>query len=574
MFYFMIVLFVVGYVLIALEHPIKISKSATALLLGILLWVCAAIGGENILVDTTSLREFMMNHPGAEFKEWLVDSKLVTALGEVASIVFFLLGAMIIVELVDTQEGFRIITDRIKATKKVSLLWIISIITFFLSSVLDNMTTAIIMVALLRKLIKHKQDRWFYASMVILAANAGGAWSPIGDVTTIMLWVAGKVTTLNIMEMTIFASLFSIIVPLVIISFFLKGEIERPDFIEDENKIEPTPKWQSTLFLCLGVGFLLFTPIFKSLTGLSPYMAILGGVAVLWVVSEIVHRKDPSEIKHRYAVTTVIKKVDVPSILFFLGILMAVNALTTVGHLGLLATNLDKMSLPEPEKYYLINVIIGLLSSVVDNVPLVAAGMGMYSFPADHYFWEMLAYCAGTGGSILIIGSAAGVAVMGMEKIDFIWYLKRISGIALIGYLAGAGAFIGEKAIRRHFSEKSKEKTEEVKFTKEGVKEYLEKNTFYIVQKDETQKISDSTSVQFTSYDKYHGLTMNTVRMENNQTMMFNKQQNLILNDIIINPAGVDSLAEIVYGGEHLLLTKSGSLFFLTQNAKVPLQRK
>ncbi len=574
MFYFMIVLFVVGYVLIALEHPIKISKSATALLLGILLWVCAAIGGENILVDTTSLREFMMNHPGAEFREWLVESRLVTALGDVAAIVFFLLGAMIIVELVDTQEGFRIITDRIKATKKVSLLWIISILTFFLSSVLDNMTTAIIMVALLRKLIDTKKDRWFFASMVILAANAGGAWSPIGDVTTIMLWVAGKVTTLNIMEMTIFASLVSILVPLIIISFTIKGEVERPELIENEDGSQRTPQWQSTLFLCLGVGFLLFTPIFKSLTGLSPYMAILGGVAVLWVVSEIVHRKDHNEIKHRYAVTTVIKKVDVPSILFFLGILMAVNALTAVGHLGLLATNLDKMSLPEPEKYYLINVIIGLLSSVVDNVPLVAAGMGMYSFPTDHYFWEMLAYCAGTGGSILIIGSAAGVAVMGMEKIDFIWYLKKISGIALIGYLAGAGAFIGEKAIRKHFSEKESEQKVGVTLTKEGVKEYLKENTFYVVTKDEARKMSDSTSIQFTSFKNYNGLTMNTYSVKNNETMMFSKQQNLMLSEIMINPAGVDSVAEVIYGGEHLFLTKSGALFYLTQDSRIPLQRK
>ncbi|MDD4580822.1 MAG: sodium:proton antiporter NhaD [Bacteroidales bacterium] len=480
MFILMIVLFVVGYVLIALEHPIKVSKSATALFLGIILWVCAAIGGEQLLVDPSSLREFLMNHPGSEFKEWLVDSKLVTSLGEVSSIVFFLLGAMIIVELVDTQEGFRIITDRIKATKKVSLLWIISILTFFLSSVLDNMTTAIIMVALLRKLIGDKKERWFFASMVILAANAGGAWSPIGDVTTIMLWVAGKVSTLNIMEMTFMASLASILVPLIILSFIIKGEIQRPDLVENTIENQSTPQWQRTLFLCLGVGALLFTPVFKSLTGLPPYLAILGGVSVLWVISEIVHRKDKGDIKQRYAVTTVIKRVDVASILFFLGILMAVNALTTVGHLGLLATNLDTINLPEPEKYYLINVIIGLLSSVVDNVPLVAAGMGMYSFPMDHYFWEMLAYCAGTGGSILIIGSAAGVAVMGMEKIDFIWYLKRISGIALIGYLAGAGAFIGEKAIRKHFEDNKKEQTVEVIHSQENAGNLLSENIYLI----------------------------------------------------------------------------------------------
>lgn len=276
------------------------------------------------------------------------------------------------------------------------------------------------------------------------------------------------------------ASLASILVPLIILSFIIKGEIQRPDLVENTIENQSTPQWQRTLFLCLGVGALLFTPVFKSLTGLPPYLAILGGVSVLWVVSEIVHRKDKGDIKQRYAVTTVIKRVDVASILFFLGILMAVNALTTVGHLGLLATNLDTINLPEPEKYYLINVIIGLLSSVVDNVPLVAAGMGMYSFPMDHYFWEMLAYCAGTGGSILIIGSAAGVAVMGMEKIDFIWYLKRISGIALIGYLAGAGAFIGEKAIRKHFEDNKKEQTVEVIHSQENAGNLLSENIYLI----------------------------------------------------------------------------------------------
>ncbi|MEG2070457.1 MAG: sodium:proton antiporter NhaD, partial [Bacteroidales bacterium] len=373
MFVLMIVLFIIGYAIIALEHPLKINKSATALLLGVALWVCAIIGGEGIIVNTDSLREYLMMHPGSKFTDWLVHFELIHALGEVAEILFFLLGAMTIVELVDTQGGFRIITDKIKTTKKVKLLWLVSILAFFMSSVLDNLTTSIVMVALLRKIIADKKDRWFYASMIVIAANAGGAWSPIGDVTTIMLWIAGKISAVNIMQSTFAASLLSLIVPLVILSFILKGNVARPEQNQAylDGSVE-TKNWQRLLFLILGVGVLLFVPVFKTLTHLPPYLGMLGGLGLLWVVSEIIHRHNSEEEKRKYAIPTIITRIDIPSILFFLGILIAVNALQTVGQLGLLAGGLDAISLPEPNKYYVIGGIIGILSSIVDNVPLVA----------------------------------------------------------------------------------------------------------------------------------------------------------------------------------------------------------
>lgn len=446
MFLLMILIFVIGYTVIALEHPLKINKTATALLLGVTLWVCAMIGGAGILVDTSSMDAYLANHPGSGFSDWLSKDQLIHSLGEVAEIIFFLLGAMTIVEIIDTNGGFSIITNKIKSTKKVTLLWVLSILTFFMSAVLDNLTTSIVLVALLRKLIDDQHDRWFFAGMVILAANAGGVWSPIGDVTTIMLWIGGKVSASEIITADFLASAISIIVPLIILSFKLKGDVQRPQLSEDATKINQKA-WQSTLFLCLGVSCLIFVPVFKTLTHLPPYLGMLSGLSILWMTSELVHRFDEGGVHERFMMSNIIGRVDISSILFFLGILLAVNALGAVGHLGLLANNLDTIPLDEPNKYYVIGSIIGVLSSVVDNVPLVAATMGMYDFPLNHYFWTFIAYCAGTGGSLLIIGSAAGVAVMGMEKIDFIWYLKNISWIALIGYLAGAICFIVEQLL-------------------------------------------------------------------------------------------------------------------------------
>ena len=426
-FILMIVIFIIGYCAIALEHPIKINKSATALLLAVILWSVYALMG-----------------PGFEHETILVH------LGDTAEIVFFLLGAMTIVEIVDRHEGFRIITDKIHTKSKRKLLWIIGILTFFMSAVLDNMTTAIVICALLRKLIADKHDRWFFCGIVILAANSGGAWSPIGDVTTIMLWIKGNITALGIITETFIPSLVSLLVPLIAITFMLKGDVERPE-INDDSELSTISSKQSLLILCLGVGALLFVPIFKTITHLPPYLGILFGLGMLWVVTEIMHVSN-KENYSKLNVSSIITRVDVPSVLFFLGILMAVASLQTAGHLELLAKSLDKLG-----NIYIIDIIIGLTSSVVDNVPLVAAALGMYPvadaaqiavnpelyhFAVDGAFWEFLAYCAGTGGSILIIGSAAGVAVMGMEKIDFIWYLKKISLWALIGYFAGAGVFV------------------------------------------------------------------------------------------------------------------------------------
>jgi Na+/H+ antiporter NhaD/arsenite permease-like protein len=439
MFYVMIAIFILGYAAIALEHPIKVNKTASALILGVLLWVSLVVGGESILVSSDSLRHYLEGTIGTSFMDWLVHYKLIHYLGEISEILFFLLGAMTIVELVDSFQGFRIVTDKIKTLKRTKLVWIISILTFFMSAALDNLTTSIVMVALLRKLISNKKDRWFFAGMVIISANAGGAWSPIGDVTTIMLWIAGNVSMVNIMVMTFLPSLVSMLVPLVILSFTLKGNVERPDLSNSSNG-DLVPVIQRNAIFFIGVCGLLFVPVFKTMFHLPPYLGMMFSLGALWVITEILHarRNDQSEQASRnLTIAGVLRKVDVPSVLFFLGILLAVSALATAGHLMLLADTLDK----HVGNLYVINIVIGVLSAIVDNVPLVAGAMQMYNFPQDHYFWEFLAYCAGTGGSILIIGSAAGVAVMGMEKIDFIWYMKRLSLLALAGYLAGAGVY-------------------------------------------------------------------------------------------------------------------------------------
>ncbi len=331
-------------------------------------------------------------------------------------------------------------------------MWILSILTFFMSAALDNLTTTIVMVALLRKLIDKQQDRWFMAAMVVLAANAGGAWSPIGDVTTIMLWIGGQVTTGRIIMDVFVPSLVTMIVPLVIISlFYPKGNIERPALNDQASSSEESiTNFERRLLLIMGVAGLLFVPVFKTVTHLPPYLGMLFSLSIIWITTEILHRRHPSGTRGQLLVTKVLRKIDTPTILFFLGILTAVSALQSAGQLDLLAKSLDGMDIADSQKIYVIDLIIGLLSAIVDNVPLVAGAMGMYDiapagstgyaafFMVDAPFWEFLAYTAGTGGSILIIGSAAGVAAMGMEKIDFIWYMKRISLLALAGYIAGA----------------------------------------------------------------------------------------------------------------------------------------
>ena len=435
----LITIFIIGYACIALEHPLRINKTATALLLGGLLW--AVFNMFNM-----STAGVIDGYGGLEAYRHFVSENLIENLGETAEIVFFLLGAMTIVTLIEDYQGFRVITDRITTTDKKKLLWTLSILTFFLSALLDNMATAIVMVALLRKLIADQKERWLYAGMVILAANAGGAWSPIGDVTTIMLWIGGQVTTVNIIVKTIVASLVCMVVPVLILGRTLKGEIVRP---ADEQAGIEVPSHLRKLVLIMGVGALIFVPIFKTITHLPPYLGMLMGLAVLWVTTEIISRKYEKEGHKLPTAVSTLEHVDVPTILFFLGILMAVSCLKVSGILGSLAGGLNSAFGTEAPGFFFIDLIIGVLSSVVDNVPLVAAAMGMYpitgaevDFAVNHPFWEFLAYCAGTGGSLLIIGSAAGVAVMGMEKIDFIWYLKKITLLAFAGYIVGALVFI------------------------------------------------------------------------------------------------------------------------------------
>ncbi len=464
MFILMVVIFVLGYTAIALEHPIRIDKAASALLIGVLTWVVYIVGSTDILHlgFSSAWEEFIINHPDENNHHGMIKfishHEVLYHLGEISSILFFLLGAMTIVEIVDQHNGFKIITDKIQTTNKVKLLWIISVLTFFMSAALDNLTTTIVMVALLRKIIDDKKTRWFFASMVVLAANAGGAWSPIGDVTTIMLWIGGQVTTVKIITYVIFPSLVTMVVPLILLSFSMKGNVTRPDDAEkDSGAYEGISALQRNFIFFFGVASLLFVPVFKTLTHLPPYLGMLQGLALLWIVTEIMHRSKKKANRPDLTVINILRKVDVPTVLFFLGILSAVASLQSAGQLRLLADFLDE----NLGNIYSINLAIGILSSIVDNVPLVAGAMGMYptispemlnalpvaeqayasAFMVDGLFWQFLAYCAGTGGSILIIGSAAGVAAMGMEKIDFIWYMKRISLLAMLGYFAGAAAY-------------------------------------------------------------------------------------------------------------------------------------
>ena len=420
----MIVIFVLGYLAIALEHPIKVDKAASALITGVLVWTLFVLSG----ADQHFIEEQLLHH-----------------LSEISSILFFLLGAMTIVELVDAHEGFSIITDKITTKNRVKLLWIVSFLTFFFSAALDNLTTTIVMVSLLRKLIDDKYERWFFAGIVVVAANAGGAWSPIGDVTTTMLWIGGQLTTMTIIKTLIVPSIVAMMVPLTVLSFTMKGEIVRPVEVGNEDDSDPTTAFERNLIFFLGVAGLLFVPVFKTFTHLPPFMGMMLSLGFLWLVTEIIHRSKNKADKSQLSVIGVLRKIDTASVLFFLGILLAVAGLQSAGHLAVMAQNLNEWFGGD---IYAINIVIGLLSAIVDNVPLVAGSMGMYeitsvgNFAQDGVFWQFLAFCAGTGGSALIIGSAAGVAAMGLEKIDFVWYLKKISILALLGYFAGAGTYI------------------------------------------------------------------------------------------------------------------------------------
>ena len=409
-----IVIFILGYLAIAFEHPLKINKTASALLTGVLVWTVYAISTGDA-------------------------SELGHHLASTSEILFFLLGAMTLVELVDAHQGFYFVSRLIKTDKVIKLLWIVGLITFFMSAILDNLTTAIVMVTLLRKLISNKETRKYFVGIVVIAANAGGAWSPIGDVTTTMLWIGGQISATGIMQGLFLPALVSLIVPLIIASYVLKKEsIGQPVALEALSSAEER---DGKIMLFAGAGSLIGVPIFKTLTHLPPYMGILLALGLVWILSELLHSEKDEEAKKHLSVGYALTKIDTSSILFFLGILLAIGGLESFGYLHALSDQLAQTL----GNQNLIVTIIGLASAVVDNVPLVAATMGMYTltdFPMDHEMWEYLAFCAGTGGSILIIGSAAGVAVMGMEKIEFGWYLKKIGFLALLGYFAGAGLYL------------------------------------------------------------------------------------------------------------------------------------
>ena len=410
---FIIGVFIIGYVFITLEHVVSVDKASTALVTGVVCWALIALG---------------MNVP--DFKYQLHEH-----VGHISEILFFLLGAMTIVELVDNHKGFKIITDRIITTNRVKLLWILSIVAFFFSAVLDNLTAAIVMGALLSKIMKEKNDLWFFGGMIIIAANAGGAWSPIGDVTTIMLWIKGKVSAINIIQSTILPSVICILIPLLYVSFKLKGNISTNNN-STQSDDDLTSSFERNFIFLIGVLGLLFVPVFKLITDLPPYMGMLLSLGIICIITEVLHRKKSSDKRKQLTVIGAVKKIDILTIFFFLGILLSVHGLQTIGTLDNVANYLRSTFNGD---IFIINFIIGLLSAIVDNVPLVAGAIEMYPKEImDSSFWEFLAYCAGTGGSVLIIGSAAGVAIMGILKIDFFWYLRRITFLAFIGYVSGA----------------------------------------------------------------------------------------------------------------------------------------
>ena len=412
-----IIIFILGYFAIASEHLLKLNKSASALITGVLCWTIYVLQSHSPQLAT----EELLHH-----------------FGDISSILFFLLGAMTIVELIDSHNGFDIVTQKISTTSKQKLLMIIAVLTFFISALLDNLTTAIVMTSLCSRILRDKEDRIWFAGMIVITANAGGAWSPLGDVTTTMLWIGGQVTALNIIKQLFLPGVAAGVLPALIIAYRFRGK--RIEGIP-ESTCTPAEKKDGRIMLFAGAGLLVFVPAFKTITHLPPFMGMLLALGIMWIITTFLHKEKEAELAAKYTVARALQKIDTPSILFFLGILLAVSALQSVGILKTVATALDTTL----KNGYLTGMVLGLLSAVVDNVPLVAAAQGMYdmsTYPTDHYFWEFLALTTGTGGSMLIIGSAAGVAVMGIEQIDFIWYLKKIGWLALLGFFAGILVFM------------------------------------------------------------------------------------------------------------------------------------
>lgn len=419
----LVTIFIITYTAIAIEHPLQINKAASALIGGGLLWTAYAFA----TADTH-----------------MVSGELAESVSEIAQIVFFLIGAMTVVEVVDAHNGFEVLTSRIKTTHLTTLMWQVGIITFLLSPILDNLTTTIVMVSLVQKLLDKHEDRLFFAGIIVIAANSGGAWSPIGDVTTTMLWIGGQITSMVIIQSLFLPALVSLLVPLCVTAWQLRGRAVVSPPQHKTGGTSSTSTFERNVMFFMGLGVLVSVPAFKAITHLPPFLGILFGLGLLWLVGDLLHRKKDESSKQHLTLAHALTQIDMASIVFFIGILLAVATLEHAHILTTLAAWLDQTV----QRQDLIVLLIGLVSAVVDNVPLVAAAMGMYSlsvFPTDHFFWEFLAYCAGTGGSILIIGSAAGVAAMGMERIHFGWYLKRISGLALLGYFAGAGVYIAQR---------------------------------------------------------------------------------------------------------------------------------
>ncbi len=415
-------LFVLCYLAIALEHPLKVNKSAAALIGAGLMWTVYALS----------------QHNAAQLNQELGQSLLDTA-----QIVFFLIAAMAIVEVVDAHDGFEVLTGLIKTPRLSTLVWLVGFFTFFLSSILDNLTTTIVMVSLMKRLLARREDRLRFAGVIVIAANAGGAWTPIGDVTTTMLWIGGQVTTLAIMQGVFWASLVNLLVPLALMARLLGQQTVVAPPRNAGPQAADTLAWERYAVLALGLAVLVLVPVFKAWTHLPPFMGILLGLGVLWLMADLVHRHKEGEHKQRLTMVSALARIDMGSIVFFIGILLAVAVLEHAHILASLALWLDATV----GRLDLIVLVIGLVSAVVDNVPLVAASMGMYDlakYPSDSLLWEFMAYCAGTGGSILIIGSAAGVAAMGLERIDFMWYLRKVSALALAGYLAGAVVYLAQ----------------------------------------------------------------------------------------------------------------------------------
>lgn len=464
----MIIIFLVGYLMIALEHPLKINKAGTALLTGIALWVIYTYAAPGFipLASAEEFKQFLAINPSLESlpyveqcRHFVVEHQVLDSVGEIAETLIFLIGAMITVELIDAHGGFMFITNRITTNNKRKLLALIAFITFFMSAILDNLTTSIVMIMLIRKLIGNYKERWIFGSIIIIAANSGGAWSPIGDVTTIMLWVRGNISSASTIPHLFLPSLVSAVIPVAIAMRFLHGNVTPPSAfsqIGDNEILDRIKKKDRLAILIIGVLCLVFVPIFKTLTHLPPFMGILLGVGVLWVFTELMYKNNAINEDQKLRLSRIVHRIDGATLLFFLGILLAVDALRCSGALGDFSVWLDQTV----GNVYAVNIIIGTLSAVVDNVPLVAGAIGMYPvaneamvvaaadpaymayFMQDGIFWQFLAYCAGVGGSMLIIGSAAGVVVMGLERINFVWYLKNISLLALVGYLAGAAVYI------------------------------------------------------------------------------------------------------------------------------------